>query len=451
MTFIFTPRLHSLPLPRYPFPLLPSLHPSPSFFPSFFSFIFHLYSFNPVLLSSSSLISTLSLHSINASQHHDRQPHDFALPYWLRAYIQHNLYQDPWVALSMTSRRSSRLRSHDMSENKVAVWCFSVPDADDDDQDLPILLHDLPDKDTNKLKAKTWTLWRLQRETIQKNDSHHHSATRARYCNAPCSLIHERIHCSNHIYTSNCTIIVHVLSLPGSPPLSLTTFRINLVLAHHYLVRVIALFFCLHFATSISYPALFFLPTIRPPCWHQRITDKFFASGTPITNFLDASVRGKSALPVITADIQGYSRFAKRLSSRVWSSSRDLDLVYCSWTFPTLRHLIRYWGIPHRLVFWTWSRRSNVLSFLFLAFKVFQGRFWSWALLQDSDLLSLRLSRALSTMWSESIGPWVPQTMPGLHCLQLNCHSGPNCPRAVFLLSSSTSALISFVIDRTEH
>lgn len=42
-----------------------------------------------------------------------------------------------------------------MSENKVALWRFSVPDADDDDQDLPILLHDIPDKDTKKLKAKT--------------------------------------------------------------------------------------------------------------------------------------------------------------------------------------------------------------------------------------------------------------------------------------------------------
>ncbi|KAF9113508.1 hypothetical protein BGX30_006927, partial [Mortierella sp. GBA39] len=44
----------------------------------------------------------------------------------------------------------------------------------------------------------------------------------------------------------------------------------------------------------------------------KRITDKFFAPGTPITNFLDAYVRGQGALPVTTGPIRGLPRAWRR-------------------------------------------------------------------------------------------------------------------------------------------
>jgi len=90
------------------------------------------------------------------------------------------------------------------------------------------------------------------------------------------------------------------------PPLSLVTSRIILVLARRYLVCTIAAFI------QVSHILPLFMQLGDQRVDIKKITDKFFAHGTEVPNFLNASVRVQGAFPVTTRVIRGLPRIWRR-------------------------------------------------------------------------------------------------------------------------------------------
>ncbi|KAF9280639.1 hypothetical protein BGZ74_002557, partial [Mortierella antarctica] len=56
----------------------------------------------------------------------------------------------------------------------------------------------------------------------------------------------------------------------------------------------------------------------------KKITDKFFAPGTPISDFLDAYVRGEQMLPVTTSGVRGLPKVARRGAIKTLESRPNL-------------------------------------------------------------------------------------------------------------------------------
>ncbi|KAG0008386.1 hypothetical protein BGZ82_004712, partial [Podila clonocystis] len=65
----------------------------------------------------------------------------------------------------------------------------------------------------------------------------------------------------------------------------------------------------------------------------KKITDKFFASGSPIADFLDAYVQGEKRLPVTTTGIKGLPKVQTFSSVLEGMQAQDLPVFGVSWGF----------------------------------------------------------------------------------------------------------------------
>lgn len=112
----------------------------------------------------------------------------------------------------------------DIAADELTLWCISIPG--NDDNHLLILLDSVPEKKRLKVtpsspKSLILSCWRtlftfLCSDPLQVMQ---HALLSLMHC-FDCPLC-----CTNQVYSFNCTNIVHSLSLPVFPLLSLLTFR----------------------------------------------------------------------------------------------------------------------------------------------------------------------------------------------------------------------------------